>query len=285
MEWLKTNTAARRLHHRELQARRGVIIRRNEAWKADGKLPFFRRIILQTVPEPATRANLIERGDADLSIDLAASDMPTMEQAGQGQGRLDPADQRLHPHHHEHAMAPFDNVKVRQAVAAALPYDDMFKAAIFGRGAQAVRRRWTGTPPERSSPADAVPHRPRRAKQLLAEAGMPNGFNRRPSPSAPARLGHRRTDGGAGEGVAGQGRHPGGHPEEAGCRVQHAMESDKKLPFYTDGATAWLPATRTTIFYLYFTRDQRWNFASLEEHRHRGAVAGRPFPDRPGEIR
>jgi peptide/nickel transport system substrate-binding protein len=33
------------------------------------------------------------------------------------------------------------------------------------------------------------------------------------------------------------------------------------MPFFTDAATAWLPATYY-YFYLYFTRDQRWNFAS-----------------------
>ncbi len=69
-------------------------------------------------------------------------------------------------------MAPFDNVKVRQAIAAALPYDDMFKAALFGRGAQAVRRRLdrarrdTGFPQPMPLPTDLA-----RAKQLLAEAG------------------------------------------------------------------------------------------------------------------
>ena len=42
---------------------------------AHQQLPFFKRVVIQTVPEPATRANLIERGDADISIDLAASDV------------------------------------------------------------------------------------------------------------------------------------------------------------------------------------------------------------------
>ena len=44
-------------------------------------MPFFKRVIIQTVPEAATRANLIERGDADLAIDLAASDLPTIEKS------------------------------------------------------------------------------------------------------------------------------------------------------------------------------------------------------------
>ena len=105
-EWMKTNTAACGAYIVEShKPGESTILRRNEKWTGgpDGQLPFFRRIIVQTVPEPATRANLIERGDADLAIDLAASDIPSIEKSAQVEGRLDPADQRLHPHHHEHA--------------------------------------------------------------------------------------------------------------------------------------------------------------------------------------
>jgi peptide/nickel transport system substrate-binding protein len=42
----------------------------------------------------------------------------------------------------------------------------------------------------------------------------------------------------------------------------NTMESDKTLGFFIDAGTAWLPATYYYFFYLYFTRDQRWNFAS-----------------------
>ena len=41
----------------------------------------------------------------------------------------------------------------------------------------------------------------------------------------------------------------------------NTLEAEKKLAFYIDGATAWLPST-DYYFRLYFTRDQRWNFAS-----------------------
>jgi peptide/nickel transport system substrate-binding protein len=84
LDWLKSNSAASGAYIVESFKPGGsVIVRRNEAWKggADGALPFFRRIIIQTVPVPATRANLIEKGDADLSIDLAASDIRTMEKS------------------------------------------------------------------------------------------------------------------------------------------------------------------------------------------------------------
>jgi ABC-type transport system substrate-binding protein len=49
-------------------------------------------------------------------------------------------------------MAPFDNVKVRQAIAAALPYEDMFKAALFERGRRLYGADWSGLPPDAGFP-------------------------------------------------------------------------------------------------------------------------------------
>ena len=71
---------------------------------------------------------------------------------------------------------------------------------------------------------------------------------------------HGRTNRGVAEGVAGK----------IGIDVEiqkkpdaefNTLELDKSLGFFTDAGTAWLPATYY-YFYLYFTRDQRWNFSS-----------------------
>jgi peptide/nickel transport system substrate-binding protein len=261
-EWMKTNTAAGGAYMVEsYRAGESLILRRNEKWKssADGKLPEFRRVIIQTVPEPATRANLIEKGDADLSIDLAASDIPVMEKAAKVKVVSVPQTNGFTHITMNTQMAPFDNVKVRQAVAAALPYDDMFKAALFNRGAKLYGADWT-TPPNSGFP-QAIPNKTdlAKAKQLLAEAGMPNGF------SVPFAI----TTGQAAtaEPIAALVKESLG---KIGIKVDiqkkpdaefNTMESDKKLAFYTDGATAWLPFT-DYYFRLYFTRDQRWNFAS-----------------------
>ena len=265
-EWMKTNTAAGGAYIIEsYKAGESVILRRNEKWTggADGQLPNFKRIILQTVPEPATRANLVERGDADLSIDLAASDMPTMDKSAKVKVASIPQTNGFTHITMNTGVAPFDNVKVRQAVAAALPYDDMFQAAIFGRGAKLYDAGWKDTPPDAGFP-QPMPFKtdPARAKQLLAEAGMPNGFKTTFAISA----GQSATA----EPMAALVKEA---LSKVGIQVDiqkkpdaefNTAESDKTLPFYTDGATAWLPATYY-YFYLYFTRDQRWNFASWKD--------------------
>ncbi len=262
-EWMKANTAAGGAYMVEsYRPGENVILRRNEAWKggADGQLPNFRRVIIQTVPEPATRANLIERGDADLSIDLSASDVPVMAKAPKVKVVSTPQTNGFTHITMNTQVAPFNNVKVRQAIAAALPYEDMFKAALFSRGARLYGADWTGSPPTSVFP-QAIPLKtdPARAKQLLAEAGMPNGF----STSFAITTGQAATA----EPVAALLKEALG---KVGIQVDiqkkpdsefNTMESDKKMPFYTDGATAWLPFT-DYYFRLYFTRDQRWNFAA-----------------------
>jgi peptide/nickel transport system substrate-binding protein len=149
---------------------------------------------------------------------------------------------------------------VRQAVAAALPYEDMFRAAIFGRGKPLYDAGWVGTPPDSSFP-QRIPNKtdPARAKQLLAEAGLPNGF----STSFAFSAGQAATA----EPLAALLKEALGR---VGIQVDiqkkpdaefNTLESNKQMPFFTDAATAWLPYTYY-FFYLYFTRDQRWNFAS-----------------------
>ena len=258
-EWMKTNTAAGGAYMVEShKPGESTILRRNDKWTG-GKLPAMARIIIQTVPEPATRANLIERGDADLAIDLAASDIPSIVQSAKSKVESIPQTNGFTHITMNTTMKPFDNPKVRKAIAAALPYDDMFQASIFGRGKKLYGATWTEAP-DASFP-QAMPNRtdPALAKSLLAEAGYPSGF----STTFAFSTGQAATA----EPMAALVKEALG---KIGIEVEiqkkpdaefNTLESAKTMPFFTDGATAWLPFTYY-FFYLYFTRDQRWNFAS-----------------------
>lgn len=262
-EWMKTNTAASGAYVIEShKPGESTILRRNEKWVggANGALPAFKRVIIQTVPEAPTRAILIERGDADLAIDLAASDIPTIEKSAKAKVVSIPQTNGFTHISMNTRMAPFDNPKVRKAIAAALPYEDMFKAALFSRGRKLYDGTWTTTPPDPSFP-QPIPNRTDlgAARKLLTEAGFPDGF----STSFAFTVGQSATA----EPMAALIKESLG---KIGIKVDvqkkpdaefNTLESDKKMPFFTDGATAWLPYTYY-FFYLYFTRDQRWNFAS-----------------------
>jgi peptide/nickel transport system substrate-binding protein len=71
---------------------------------------------------------------------------------------------------------PFDNVKVRQAVAWAIPYDKIHESALYGRGSKlyggpAGPVKSTAWPQPTWYRTDIA-----KAKALMAEAGVPNGF-------------------------------------------------------------------------------------------------------------
>ena len=283
-EWMKSNTAASGAYIIDsYKAGESTILHRNEAWKGGpgGKLPQFRRVIIQTVPEPATRANLIDRGDADLAIDLAASDIGTLEKSAKAKVASIPQTNGFTHITMNTATAPFDNPKVRQAVAAALPYNDMFQAAIFGRGAKLFGADWTQPPNDAFPQAMPVKTDLARAKQLLTEAGLPNGF----STSFAFSTGQSATA----EPIAALVKESLG---KVGIQVDiqkkpdaefNTQEAQKQLPFYIDGATAWLPYTYY-YFYLYFTRDQRWNFASWKSPEMEQLTADARFQTDPAKY-
>jgi peptide/nickel transport system substrate-binding protein len=208
-EWLKTNTAGSGAYTVEMfKPGEQLILKRNDNWKSgrDGKLPYFKRVIEQTIGDPATRANLIEKGDADIATDLQASDVPSLQQRGKVKVESSPQTNGFTMIAFNTQMAPFDNLKVRQAIAMALPYNDMFSAAIFKRGFPLFGASWT-SPPNADFP-QPMPAKTdmAKAKQLLTEAGFRERLQDHFQHQCRLRRGHR-ADGGAAEGGAGEAQH------------------------------------------------------------------------------
>jgi len=75
-------------------------------------------------------------------------------------------------------MAPFNDLRVRQAIAAALPYEDLFQAALFRRGRALFGGTWNGPPASADFP-QPMPLRQDldRARELLRQSSQPNGFS------------------------------------------------------------------------------------------------------------
>ena len=157
------------------QAGSEVVYERNENWKS-GPLPKIKRVVWRMVPSAGNRRALIERGDADISFDLPNKDFAELRQAGKVTVTSTPIGNGVWYLGMNCKKEPFDNVKVRQAVAYAIPYQKIMDAVMFGLanpmyGAEANKALSLAWPQPHGYTTDLA-----KAKALLAEAGYPNGL-------------------------------------------------------------------------------------------------------------
>ncbi|MFN8558841.1 MAG: peptide ABC transporter substrate-binding protein [Dehalococcoidia bacterium] len=75
----------------------------------------------------------------------------------------------------QNQVKPLDNPKVRLALAKAINRDDFVKVVLGGVGEPTTLLMHTSTPGQKPTDGDALKFDPARAKQLLTEAGYPNG--------------------------------------------------------------------------------------------------------------
>jgi peptide/nickel transport system substrate-binding protein len=108
-----------------------VVYDRFDGW-VGGKLPELKKVIWRTIPSAGNRRALMERGDADISFDLPAKDFSEMKKEGKLKLISNPITNGMYSVELNVVKPPFDNEKVRQAVACAIPYQKIVDAAMFG---------------------------------------------------------------------------------------------------------------------------------------------------------
>ncbi len=153
-----------------------LVLTRFDEWKS-GPLPQLKRVVFRQVASPGTRRALLEKGDVDMSVGLPPKDYAELAAAGKlkvigtpVQGDLLFLDMNVQ-------MKPFDNPKVRQAIAFALPYKEIMAGALYQRGVPmfGAAPGTTSFPPTWPTPSPFDTDLDK-AKALLAEAGFADGF-------------------------------------------------------------------------------------------------------------
>src|SRR5437899_2538748 len=152
-----------------------VVMERNDNWTG-GPLPKVKRIVWRMVPSAGNRRALLERGDADISYDLPNKDFVELKNSGKLNIVSTPYSNGVQYIGMNVKVPPFDNPKVREAVACAIPYQTIMDAVLFGLakpmfGAAADKATEVAWPQPTKYVTDIA-----RPKALLAEAGHPNGF-------------------------------------------------------------------------------------------------------------
>ncbi len=131
------------------------------------------RIILRRTPQSSTRTIVIRSGQADVAELLTPKEytnlksVPGVKIPGAWGNRNIAVAMNF-------KAAPWDNLKLRQVIAHAIPYDDVTRNAFFGEA-----RRWESivptTYPGYAKTATQYSFDLERAKQLLSEAGFADG--------------------------------------------------------------------------------------------------------------
>ena len=152
-----------------------VIMERNDEW-VGGPMPKIKRVIWRMVPQAGNRRALLERGDADISYELPFKDFQEMKASGKLNVVSLPFSNGIQYIGMNVTKPPFDNPKVRQAIAYAIPYQKIIDVVLFGLanpmfGASAGKATEVAWPQPTKFNTDMA-----KAKALLAEAGYANGF-------------------------------------------------------------------------------------------------------------
>jgi len=110
-----------------------IVYERNDKWTG-GELPGVKRVVVREVPSQATSRALVERGDVQLAFGIPDKDAKELS----AQGKVDvvgtPIENCIYCLCPNLSFEPFKDKKVRQAIAYAVPYEEIFRTAAYGQG-------------------------------------------------------------------------------------------------------------------------------------------------------
>jgi peptide/nickel transport system substrate-binding protein len=169
-EWLATHTAGfGPFHVQSITPGQEVIWLANPHYHTNP--PRIKKVIYKQVPDPATRAALLQRGEVDIATELTPR---LREQLKNKPGVVidSVAGNEAVIFGLNNNFPPLDNVKVRQAIAYATPVDDIIKTVFLNQ--PGVRIAPGYAPDYYPGALDRWPyqHHVEKAKSLLQEAGV-----------------------------------------------------------------------------------------------------------------
>ena len=148
---------------------------RNPNYWWEGR-PYVDKLVYIFLPDPETRAEALKAGIIDVIYDLDVSSVPGLEAAPGTLVSVAPTGGYLNL-----AMdvreAPFDDVRVRQAIQLVTDREAILQGVQFGLGGIAYDHPITATDPVFNESCKPPDYDPVAAKELLVQAGYPNGID------------------------------------------------------------------------------------------------------------
>ncbi|MEX2542018.1 MAG: ABC transporter substrate-binding protein [Trueperaceae bacterium] len=154
------------------EGERLVVERNSDYW---GDVAQVEQVIFRGIEDPTARLTELLAGSIDIAVNMAADDLAIIEESADLEPVVAEAELNVGYLGMHQANEPFDDERVRIAIAHAIDREAIVEAFYGGLGSVAV----DFLPPTLWGHADSepYPYDPERARQLLEEAGHPNGFN------------------------------------------------------------------------------------------------------------
>lgn len=134
--------------------------------------PDVERVTVRRVPQSSNRLVVLRSGEAGLVTGLTPREFDSLRDVD-GLTVAGVTGNENTFLHMNFDVPPFDNVKLREAIAYAIPYDQIISTGYFGQATQ-----WNGVVPSTYPgyvDTTDFTYDPERARELLAEAGYPDG--------------------------------------------------------------------------------------------------------------
>lgn len=152
---------------------RVIVEARPDYW---GPQPKVQKIVWRVIPEASTRIAALQSGDVDMISNVPADSIQTLKNGGLTVA-AGGAGLSMVLHLNTLAKGPLQDARVRRALNYAVDKESIVKNVLLGYG-KVLDGQLPAVDDFGHNPAlKAFPYDPAKAKQLLAEAGYPNGID------------------------------------------------------------------------------------------------------------
>ncbi|MGJ7912461.1 ABC transporter substrate-binding protein [Neobacillus sp. LXY-1] len=158
----------------EYKAGQSLTLAKNEDYYVKG-VPYLNQVEFRIIPDPETAFLAFQSGEIDIYPRIGTE---KAEQLGTGFKTISSPQNLVQLLAFNHAKKPLNDIKVRQAINYAVNVDEIIKGVALGKGTKIG----SNLSPVLSqyfnkTLVDAYPTDIKKAKQLLQEAGVKDGFN------------------------------------------------------------------------------------------------------------
>jgi peptide/nickel transport system substrate-binding protein len=172
-EWLNTNTAGSGPYLVDSwdPSTEAVLSRNEDYW---GEAPAIDDVTVRFITEGSNRVQLLSRGEIDLALEVPPNNVAQLEETDGVVIDSRPSNRTLF-FAMNNAVEPFDDPLVRRAISYAIPHEQLIDDVMQGQASRMMSAVPSSMPGFDDSSYE-YDYDLDRARELLAEAGYPDGF-------------------------------------------------------------------------------------------------------------